>query len=287
MNGRERDTSKTIDPTTCSYEEQGFPAAYAFGALDGEEVAEFRQHLEGCQICAAALRDFRSTVAQLPFAVDAEAATGPSPALRTRLLDAVAADLAAERARVVTRAPTNAPIPLRARRWIPQAYAIAAVLLLAVGLGLIGWNINLQRDVSQARVERDQAATERDTALREAGQVRLERDQALRELATTRWQLSSAQAGQPIKGEVIYLRDQQKAVVSIEGLPDLQPGQVYQIWLIQAGGAPKPETVFLSTTTAVQANFEQFQTLAVTVEPGPRGSVAPTSPILVVGNLTH
>jgi anti-sigma-K factor RskA len=86
---------------------------------------------------------------------------------------------------------------------------------------------------------------------------------------------------------VIYLRDQQKAVVSIEGLPDLQPGQVYQIWLIQDGGAPKPETVFLTSTTAVQANFEQFQTLAITVEPGPRGSLAPTSPVLVVGNLTH
>ncbi|HEY8598571.1 MAG TPA: anti-sigma factor [Thermomicrobiales bacterium] len=283
MNERERDTSNRRDATTCSFEAQGFPATYAFGALDGGELAEFRQHLEGCQICTAALRDFRSTVAQLPLTVEADAAIGPSPALRTRLLDAVAADLAAERA----EARAVAPLPFRARRRVPQAYAIAAVLLLALGLGLIGWNLDLQRGVTQARVERDQAAAERDSALREAGRARLERDQALRELTTTRWQLSAAQAGQSIKGDVIYLRDQQKAVVTIEGLPELQPGQVYQIWLIQDGGAPQPETVFLSTTTAVQANFEQFQTLAVTVEPGPRGSVAPTSPVLVVGNLTH
>jgi anti-sigma-K factor RskA len=283
MNERERDTSNHINATTCSFEEQGFPAAYAFGALDGDDLAAFRQHLDGCQICTAALRDFRSTVAQLPFAIEEDAELRPSPALRTRLLDAVAADLAAERA----RAATVAPLSFRARRWIPQAYAIAAVLLLAVGLGLIGWNLSLQREVGQANIERDQASSERDVALREAEQVRLERDQALRVLATTRWQLSAAQAGQQIKGEVIYLRDQQKAVVSIEGLPDLQPGQVYQIWLIQDGGAPKPETVFLTTTTAVQANFEQFQTLAITVEPGPRGSLAPTSPVLVVGNLTH
>lgn len=283
MNERERDPRTRFDAMTCSFEEQGFPAAYAFDALDGEEVAEFRGHLENCPICTAALRDFRSTIAQLPLAVDTEAAIGPSPALRARLLNAVAADLAAERARAATRAP----LPFRARRWIPQAYAIAAVLLLALGLGLLGWNLNLQRAAGQAQVERNQATTERDTALREVGQVRLERDQALRELATTRWQLSATQGGQPIKGEVIYLRNQQKAVVSVEGLPALQPGQVYQIWLIQDGGVPKPETVFLSTTTAVQANFEQFQTLAITVEPGPRGSVAPTSPILVVGNLTH
>lgn len=283
MNERERETSNRMDATTCSFDEQGFPAAYAFGALDGADLAAFRQHRAGCPICAASLRDFRSTVAQLPFAIEEDAALGPSPALRARLLDAVAADLAAERGQPAT--PTV--LPFRARRWIPQAYALAAVLLLAVGLGLIGWNFSLQREIGQAQVERDQAAATRDVALREAGQVRLERDQALRELSTTRWQLSAAQAGQSIKGEVIYLRDQQKAVVSIEGLPDLQPGQVYQIWLIQDGGAPKPETVFLTTTTAVQANFEQFQTLAITVEPGPRGSLAPTSPVLVVGDLTR
>ena len=283
MNERVRANSNRFDAANCSFEEQGFPAACAFGALDGEDVAGFRSHLENCPICTAALREFRSTVAQVPFTLDIDRAIGPSPALRARLLDAVAADLAAERAKAATRAP----LPFRARRWIPQAYAMAAVLLLALGLGLVGWNLNLQREVGQATIERNQAAADRDAALGEAGQVRLERDQALRELATTRWQLSATHAGQPIKGEVIYLRDQQKAVVSVDGLPDLQPGQVYQIWLIKDGSAPKPETVFLSTTTAVQANFEQFQTLAITVEPGPRGSAAPTSPILVAGNLTH
>lgn len=262
MNEQEHDTSSFLDTTTCTFEEQGSPAAFAFGALDGEEVAEFRAHLGHCAICTAAVREFRWTVTQLPLTLDTDEALGPSPALRARLLDAVAADLAAERA----KSAPQAPLPFRPRRWIPQAYAIAAVLLLALGLGLLGWNLNLQREVGQARVERDQA---------------------LRELATTRWQLNAAQGGQSIKGEVIYLRDQQKAIVSIEGLPALQPGQVYQIWLIQDGGAPKPETVFLSTTTAVQANFERFRTLAITVEPGPTGSVAPTSPVLAVSNLTH
>ena len=258
---RDNEAARQFAATRCSFEEQGFPAAYALDALDGDDVVRFRDHLATCQICQAALRDHRSMVAQLPFVLDDAEDIAPSPALRARIIGAVAADLAIERAEM----PARQPLAFPTQRRIPQAYAVAAVLLLALGLGLLGWNLNLQREVRQARVERDQAR---------------------QELATTRWQLNAAQAGQGITGEVIYLKDQQRAVISVQGLPQLQPGQVYQIWLIKDGGAPQPETVFLTTNTAVQANFTQYQTLAITIEPGPRGSVAPTSPILVVGSLT-
>lgn len=261
---RDRDNISRIDANICPFEEQGFPAAFALDALDGDDVARFREHLAGCRICTAAVGEFRSTVAQLPLTLEVDADRGPSPALRTQILDAVAADLATERD--PRGAATPIPFPVRRRLPQPHAYAVAAVLLLALGLGLIGWNLNLQREIGQARSERDAAR---------------------RELATTRWELSATQAGQRITGEVIYLRDQQRAVVSVQGLPALQAGQVYQIWLIQDGAAPQPETVFLSSTTAVEANFERYKTLAITVEPGPQGSAAPTSPILVVGNLTQ
>lgn len=264
MSGREWDNEqiRSIDARHCHFEEQGFPAAYALEALDGDELVAFRQHLAQCAICDAAMGEFRSTVAQLPLALEPEAGPAPSPALRERILGAVATDLAAERERM----GAGTPIPFPVRRRVPQAYAVAAVLLLALGLGLLGWNLNLQREVGQARAERDAAR---------------------RELAVTRWQLSGAQAGQRITGEVIYLRDKQRAVVSVQGLPALQPGQVYQIWLIQDGTTPQPATVFLSENTAVQADFEKFSTIAITIEPGPRGSAAPTSPVLVSGSLTQ
>lgn len=253
-----------IDSAYCQYEEQGFPAAYVLAALDGDELVAFRRHLAECAICNGALREFRSTVAQFPLAIEPDTAIGPSPELRERILRAVAADLAAERGGTLT-ATAAEPIAFPTSRRVPQAYAVAAVLLLALGLGLLGWNLNLQREIGQARAERDAAR---------------------RELAVTRWQLNGVQAGQQITGEVLYLRDQQRAVVSVQGLPDLQPGQVYQVWLLQEGAAPRPETVFLSENTAVQADFTQYTTLAITIEPGPAGSRAPTSPILVTGSLT-
>lgn len=263
MSGRANTTMPpNPDAEGCPFEEQGFPAAYAFDALDGEDLARFRVHLPTCRICDAALREFRETTAQFPLLIDPDTAPQPSPALRARLLDAVAADLAAERA----AAPAPTPIPFPIRRRLPQAYAVVAVLLLALALGQLGWILNLQRDINQAVKERDQAQ---------------------QSLAVTRWQLAAAQAGQQITGEVVYLRDQQRAVLVVNGLPQLQPGQVYQIWLIKQGGPPVPETVFLTDTTGVQANFDEFQTLAITIEPGPRGSLAPTTPILVVGSLTQ
>lgn len=259
MSGQSISDARATDVSACPFDEQGFPAAFALAALDGDDLTAFRAHLSGCAICEAALHESRVVVTQLPLAVDPAEHPAPSSALRARLLDAVAAERGTAR-------DVRPPIALssRAPRRLPQAYAVAAVLLLAFGLGLLGWNLNLQREVVQARVERDQA------------------QQAL---VVTRWQLAAVGPGSPITGEVVYLRDRQQAMVVVNGLPALQAGQVYQVWLVKDGSPPVPQTVFLTQTTAVQANLDQYQTLAITVEPGPRGSVAPTTPILVTGSL--
>jgi len=237
------------DALACPFEEQGYPAAYALDALDGEELMRFTEHLPSCPICTHAVVDFRLTAGQMPLA--AELAT-PSPELRVRILAAVAAEARAEQPR--------RPLPLRRRT--PQIYAMAAVLLLALGLGQLAWNLTLQRNLQQTRAELSQAQGE---------------------LASTRWQLASAQSGQAITGEVVYLRDRQQAVLVVNGLPALQADQVYEVWLLNEGSAPVPQTVFLTSTTAIQANLDQYQKIAITIEPGPRGSTAPTSPVLAVG----
>ncbi len=259
MSGQRISDARAIDVSACPFDEQGFPAAFALAALDGDDLTTFRAHLPGCAICEATLHECRVTVTQLPLAVDPAEHPAPSSALRARLLDAVAAERGTAR---------DVPPPLsllsRAPRRLPQAYAVAAVLLLAFGLGLLGWNLNLQREVVQARAERDRA------------------QQAL---VVTRWQLAAVGPGSPITGEVVYLRDRQQAMVVVNGLPALQSGQVYQVWLVKDGSPPVPQTVFLTQTTGVQANLDQYQTLAITVEPGPRGSAAPTTPILVTGSL--
>lgn len=247
----------------CSFADQGYPATYALDALDGQEFVPFTEHLRTCAICPGAVAEFRTTAAQLSFAAESMA---PSPELRARILGAVAAEASAERRQRVPMAPT--PLPLRRRT--PQIYALAAVLLLALGLGQLAWNLTLQRNLQQTRAELSQAQGEL--------------SQAQGELASTRWQLAAAQSGQTITGEMVYLRDRQQAVLVVNGLPALQANQVYEVWLVNEGSAPVPQTVFLTATTAIQANLDQYQKIAITIEPGPRGSTAPTSPILAIGS---
>jgi anti-sigma-K factor RskA len=256
MSGAPHNRDNARDDQRCPFEEQGDPAAYALDVLDGEELTRFIAHLPTCTICPAVVAEFRETAAQLPFVTEDES---PSPALRARILATVAAEARTERQE---RAPL-APEPIALRRRTPQIYALAAVLLLALGLGQLAWNLTLQRNLQQTRAELSQVQGE---------------------LATTRWQLAATQAGQSITGELVYLRDRQQAVLVVNGLPALQDNQVYEVWLVNEGSAPVPQTIFLTSTTAIQANLDQYQKVAITIEPGPHGSTAPTSPVLAVGS---
>ena len=239
-------------PEACAFAAQGFPAAFVLEALDGDDVTAFRQHLPTCAICQAEVAAFGATTAQLPLAV--ELTEQPSPALRERLLAAVAADSAP--------APTAPePIALAERRW-PRVYAVAAVILLVLSLGLLGWNLNLQRQMRQTQADLNAARNE---------------------LAVYKLNPTS---GQQATGEVLYLRDRQQAVLVVNNLPPLQPGQVYQIWLID-NGQPTGAGVFITPTTGISGNLARYQTIAVTIEPGPTGSAAPTMTPIVAGALSQ
>jgi len=232
-------------------------------ALDSAELAQFRVHLPTCPICVAEVATLGVTAAQLPLLIDDTALESqPPPELRRRVLDAVAAERAAAQAIVAPAPVLQFPV---ARR-LPQVYAVAAVVLLALSLGLLAWNLTIQGGLRQMRNERDQAQA------------------TLAELAETRYRFA-ATPGQSANGEIVYLADRQQAVIVVNGLPALASGQVYQLWLIQDGKPPQPSIVFLTPTTAVQANLGQYQTAAITIEPGPIGSVAPTIAPLVTAAL--
>lgn len=265
------------DATTCpfNFAERGFPAAYALDALDGAERREFEAHLAGCPVCTWEVAALRATVAQLPLALD-ETRAAPSPALRARILDAVVADRAgdnvtplaprgdrraASHGGPVAAAPPAAPIPFPARRRNLAAYAVAAVLLLGLGLGLLGWNVALQREVRRVTAERDTARAE---------------------LAVYTINAASGQGS----AQVLYLANHHQALLDASDLPPLGPGQVYQIWLIPAGGQPEGVGIFLdpSGEAGFSGDLSRYQLLAITVEPG-YGSPAPTSAPILSGAL--
>lgn len=251
---------RQISATHCPVADEGFPAAFVLDALDGADLADFRDHLATCPICAAEVATLGVTAAQFPLLIDDTAPESqPSPELRDRLLAAVAAERAGPAA---APAEVPAPEPFPAARHWPSFYAAAAVLLLALSLGLLAWNLNVQGEVRQARSERDAAQAA---------------------LAETRFQLAAA-AGQSASGEIVYLPGRHQAMIVVNGLPPLAPGQVYQLWLID-DGAPQPSTVFLTPTTGVQADLARYRLAAITIEPGPTGSAAPTTSPIVTASL--
>jgi hypothetical protein len=108
--------------------------AYALGALDPDEAAAVRRHLETCAECAALHDELAPLPGLLSLAGGAEkAVTEPlSPAFEERLLDAFARENASSpRRRLKWRPPR--------RRWLAAgAVGLAAVAAALVGVQLTG-----------------------------------------------------------------------------------------------------------------------------------------------------
>lgn len=117
-------------------------AAFALGALDAEQIDDFREHLKGCKRCQDELRWLAPAVLALPEAIDQQA---PPPALKVRLMEEVRGDVAREAAaarRGTSRERTGTGfrdwltgLNLGGLTWKPLAGIAAVVLVVAAGIG--------------------------------------------------------------------------------------------------------------------------------------------------------
>ena len=98
-------------------------AAYVLGALDADEAAELRVHLEGCARCRAEAARLGAVTEALGRAVPPLAAP---PELRRRVLDAVAAE-----------APARAPVRRARPSLLGRRPLAAAAVALALAAGLL------------------------------------------------------------------------------------------------------------------------------------------------------
>jgi hypothetical protein len=108
--------------------------AHALGALDPDEAAAVRRHLEACAECAAEHDSLAPLPGLLSLAGGAEEAVAKplSPAFEERLLDAFARDHAASPRRRLRWRPPR-------RRWLAVgAVGVAAVAAALVGVQLAG-----------------------------------------------------------------------------------------------------------------------------------------------------
>ena len=236
--------------------------AAAFGTLSAEEGRELQAYLATSEVARAELAQLRIIAGDLSLLVDERE---PSPDVRRRIEQAIMAGSRAGRRQVAAPlAPTTgsgsvrpleissqpSPTPIsKAPGWRNYIWAAAASLLIAVLAGVMLDRIFLQ-----------------------------ETDDDLDGRQTIAYELTLPAPPPDLSAELTYDPDRQLFVLETENMPDAPEGQIYQIWLIDADG-PKPVGMMArnDSSVAVAANRDDYATFAITVEPGPIGSPAPTT----------
>ena len=231
--------------------------AYALGAVDPDEDRSMSEHLATCDRPHVEARDLIGAGAAL--AAGAEDVT-PSPGLRDRLMATVAETPQDHRPQAqASVTPMTATSEPRQPWWRmqPVALGIAAVaLLLVIGLGAWGLNLNAQLAA---------------------------REDALRAVATA--DAAFAVSGSAGSGWVIESGDEAHFVA--DGLAEPPPGQIYELWLMDADGNPTAVGTIEDPGDLVVVPLEQnlgnAATFAVTAEP--HRVDAPTSDPVLIASL--
>ena len=120
--------------------QQEIVAAYALGRVDAPERAAVEMHLRDCPACTLLLREYQEVAGVLAFGLALET---PPPEAHAFVLERIAPRpaVAPLRRQAAPHRPAPWWQPLRSLRW-----PVVAVLLL----GLLGWNIRLQRAVTSS-----------------------------------------------------------------------------------------------------------------------------------------
>jgi anti-sigma-K factor RskA len=240
--------------------------AFALGAVDAEEAATVRAHLATCAECQAEIAELWLAVDSLPDMIEP---MEPPPALRDRIATAIAAEAASPlpapsaspapepMPAIAPAPPATEPIRKPASFWSRATpWAAAAAILLLLSAGLLVWNLRLREQIATAPVAETIALAPTDVA-------------------------------PEARGEVTYLPQDDLFMLEVRDLPPLEPDQVYEVWLIGEDGVPAPAGVFDQPTDqhAIVADRDRYETLAITAEPGPLGTEAPTGEIVATASL--
>ena len=107
--------------------------------------------------------------------------------------------------------------------------------------------------------------------------------------APAQWLLTPTGPGASATGTLVWLPAQHTASLTLEQLPSLPTTDVYEVWLIK-GGQPEPAGVFRpssdnSASVIVKGEPSRYDTVAVTREPAPNGSQAPTTQPFIAASI--
>lgn len=225
-------------------------AAYGLGAVEPDEERAISAHLASCEAEHGEARELIGIAAAVSVSVDPVA---PSPGLRSRLMSTIAETPQEHRvATAPRRLPLDAPRPWW--RASPLLAGIAAALL-AVAVGVGGWNVALQGRLA-------------------------DRDDVLRAIA-------GAEAAHRVSGSAgsgWLVETDQGALFVATGLAELPEDRLYELWLIAPESAPVAvatvEEVDDLTIVTLERGIEDAATFAVTIE-AERVDAPTTEPVLV------
>ena len=251
------------------YDDQA--AAYALGALDGEERVRFEEHLaDGCEACRAALREYDETLSdaarELPPTI-------PPAHVKQALLRRVAA----------TASPRTTGRRWRRWRWaLGTAAAIVGVSAFAAGLVASRYEARIgamARETAAIRADlRHQEAALREQLAVSQTVVALLRDPASRVVT-----LAGLGATPSAIARVIW-HERAGGHLFATNLPPPPTGKAYELWTI-SGGRPRPAGVFTVNAAGqgsqpVAPTGGPVDVFAVTLEPE-GGVPAPTGPMVL------
>jgi len=260
---------------------------YAMQALSLDEQAAVKAHLGACETCRAELALIMGDLALV--AMSAEQHPLPEGA-RERFLERIGADRAgvdpigsalAVSQKVVSIADGLAQKPRtrRAAAWIPWT-AVAALLLVAFGLGIKLHLANIELEQQAARLASEAGVNQR---AREVLDV-------LTAPAAQHILLTAGSPRPAPSARAVYVASRGALVLEASNLAQIDSGKTYELWVIPANGkAPIPAGISRPDAAGsasvvlpqIPAGVEA-KAFGITIEPA-AGSSAPTLPIVLAG----
>ena len=252
---------------------------YALDALTDEERELVEKYLAEHPEARQQVEEMSRAASALPFGVSP---VEPSKLAKQALMARVNADADAR-----VRPPIETPRG-PARR-VNSFENLFRALSLATAAIAIVWAMFLNAQVAQLQNEVSSLNERLEAQSKSIDQIIANLPQTNQENVIT-VSLKGTEVQPQAQGQLIADPDSQAAVLVISGLPKLEPGKTYQVWLID-GGAPvsagllsvdeNGQGVFIVNS---DESIGSFNALGISVEPD-GGSQQPTGDIVVLSDL--
>jgi anti-sigma-K factor RskA len=257
---------------------------YALDALTEEEKEQVEAYLAEHPEARLQLQDLQPGASALPYSVSP---VEPPRHVKEALMKRVASDVQARErssARLTSSRPVQQESGPRGLRWedIFRALSLAAAAIAVIWALILNTQVaRLQEQIASLNDQVAAQAQSLDGVIKTLSQIN--------ESNVITVSLKSTGADSRPLGQLIANPNDKSAVVVISGLPPLEAGKTYQVWLI--GNAPVSaglltvdehgQSVLIVTSTE---SIRSFKSLGISIEPA-GGSPQPTGEIVVLSDL--